>query len=433
MTTMDDTRRKTGPFEAQSRSGRPMRIMLIEPGLNPIYVNFANELARRPFIEVHYVLPRWKGDSDMFSARVVRHPVPSLRALSRILHLPTTILLRFISARARRYYEQFPETPFYFMLGRLVRDISPDLIVANPLERPYAFQAARVAKKTGIPLLIQTEMQYSGQTRSDRLYIKAYVAAARRFILPGCAYFLPWTENSRRFWVRVAPELRGRIRTLPAGIPRELFSALRGGEQKKMMLGEDHGKRREKRKEDGGTEFLMVARFVSCKDHETVLEALRLLLQRKKRFRCTFIGEGLLKKGIRRKAEELGLAEHVRFGESVPYKKMAETYRRFDCLVLASRKEAIGMVVPEAMACGIPCIVPDNGGPLTYVDHGKTGLIFRTGDPVHLAAALEKMLRRPTCQRMGRMAARTIHDRFTWPRIVDRFLGLADRATKGES
>ena len=51
-----------------------------------------------------------------------------------------------------------------------------------------------------------------------------------------------------------------------------------------------------------------------------------------------------------------------------------------DCLVLATDRETFGLVLVEAMACGITVIGSDSGGPLEIIDDEKTGLLFKTKD-----------------------------------------------------
>jgi len=55
-----------------------------------------------------------------------------------------------------------------------------------------------------------------------------------------------------------------------------------------------------------------------------------------------------------------------------------------DCLVLATQRETFGLVLIEAMACGITVVSSDSGGPLEIVDDNETGLIFKTKDSADL-------------------------------------------------
>ena len=49
-------------------------------------------------------------------------------------------------------------------------------------------------------------------------------------------------------------------------------------------------------------------------------------------------------------------------------------------LVHASVREQFGQVLVEAMACGVPPIAVERGGPATIVDHGQTGWLVEPDD-----------------------------------------------------
>jgi glycosyltransferase involved in cell wall biosynthesis len=57
--------------------------------------------------------------------------------------------------------------------------------------------------------------------------------------------------------------------------------------------------------------------------------------------------------------------------------------------------ETFGRVVIESFAKGTPVIVVDQGAAAELVDHGRTGLHFRLGDPEDLAAKVEWVLSHP--------------------------------------
>ena len=76
-------------------------------------------------------------------------------------------------------------------------------------------------------------------------------------------------------------------------------------------------------------------------------------------------------------------------------KQMTDLYRLADALVLPSDgRETWGLVVNEAMACGIPAIVADDVGcSPDLIDDGRTGLRYPTGDVAALANSIETMCR----------------------------------------
>ena len=49
-----------------------------------------------------------------------------------------------------------------------------------------------------------------------------------------------------------------------------------------------------------------------------------------------------------------------------------------DCVVLATKKETFGLVLIEAMKCGVCILGSNSGGPLEIIDDEKTGLLFES-------------------------------------------------------
>ena len=74
--------------------------------------------------------------------------------------------------------------------------------------------------------------------------------------------------------------------------------------------------------------------------------------------------------------------------------EMPRVYAAADCLVLPSQSETWGLVVNEALACGVPCVVSDTVGCAPDLIDDATGAVFRRGDVPALAAALARIRRK---------------------------------------
>lgn len=64
-----------------------------------------------------------------------------------------------------------------------------------------------------------------------------------------------------------------------------------------------------------------------------------------------------------------------------------------DVMVLATKKETFGLVLIEAMMCGVCVVASDSGGPLEIIDDGINGLLFKTFDSSDLAEKLTMLCR----------------------------------------
>jgi len=92
--------------------------------------------------------------------------------------------------------------------------------------------------------------------------------------------------------------------------------------------------------------------------------------------------------------------------------------RAADLLVHASVHEQFGQVLVEAMACGLPAIAVDRGGPAAIVDDPETGWLVEPDDAVAFAAAMvEAADDAPGRRRRGRRAREEVADRYAWHQI----------------
>lgn len=93
---------------------------------------------------------------------------------------------------------------------------------------------------------------------------------------------------------------------------------------------------------------------------------------------------------------------------------------------LPARQESFGLVVPEAMAHGLPCVVTNVGELGKMVDHGEDGFIVEPGDIAALQESLFKLVGNPhLAAQMGRAALRK-SDEYSWPAIAKKMLDWID-------
>ena len=108
--------------------------------------------------------------------------------------------------------------------------------------------------------------------------------------------------------------------------------------------------------------------------------------------------------------------DRVTFTGPLGREAVASEMQRAAALVLPSvSDESFGMVLVEAMACGIPVIASDIGGIPTVVDHGKNGLLVPPRDARALADAIQRVLDNPAfAQRLGAEGRRRAVGDYAW-------------------
>ena len=100
--------------------------------------------------------------------------------------------------------------------------------------------------------------------------------------------------------------------------------------------------------------ILYIGRLEEYKGVQHIIQTLPLLNQD---FCLQIVGRGPYKGKLLELVDKLGLNERVSFYQDLPREELVQMYARAGVFVLVSRYEAYSMVVGEALAVGVPCIV----------------------------------------------------------------------------
>lgn len=136
---------------------------------------------------------------------------------------------------------------------------------------------------------------------------------------------------------------------------------------------------------------------------------------------------------VRQMAAELRVGDKVTLAGHQAAEGYAQTLAAADAFVLPSEWEAFGIVLAEAMACGVPCVATRVGGAPDVVQDGVTGRLVGYGDEAALADALLALLRdRDAARRMGAAGQARAFAEFSWDAVVERTLALYGELTQKE-
>ena len=103
-------------------------------------------------------------------------------------------------------------------------------------------------------------------------------------------------------------------------------------------------------------------------------------------------------------------------------------YADADIFCLPSVEEGFGMVVTEAMACGLPPVVTERVGASDTIVPGENGLIVAHGDETALAEALASLVSDPELRRaMGAAARNRVMTGCSWDDYVDRVVAAYEK------
>ena len=134
-------------------------------------------------------------------------------------------------------------------------------------------------------------------------------------------------------------------------------------------------------------------------------------------------GGGELVEEFRARAAAREVGDRVHFLGPVPHAELPEVLRACDLFLLTTEPpESFGIVLIEAMACGLPVVATDYPGVRAVVVEGETGLLARQGDPADVARRLAELreLGGEGRQAMGAAGRERAEREWNWPRLLDR-------------
>jgi glycosyltransferase involved in cell wall biosynthesis len=134
---------------------------------------------------------------------------------------------------------------------------------------------------------------------------------------------------------------------------------------------------------------------------------------------------------LAREVAALGLSNRVRMLGSVPQEDLRPIYHLADLLLLASLNEGFGLVLLEAMACGLPVVAARTGSVQEVVGEAAT-LVDGPRDEAAFAGAIRDLLANQMMRADMRQRGLDRSRLFSWESTGVKTLALYDEIGCGE-
>jgi glycosyltransferase involved in cell wall biosynthesis len=186
---------------------------------------------------------------------------------------------------------------------------------------------------------------------------------------------------------------------------------------------------------NGPFRLLCIGTLHEVKGQRFLIEACKILSDKKMDWQCHFIGDGSDRSMLEALARELGVHDRIVFHGTCTSDTVRRELLLSDVLVTPSvmsrdgRREGIPVVLMEAMATGIPCIASRISGIPELVEDGITGILTPQRDVPSIAnAALRLASDSNLRQTMGQAAVGKIQASFTLRQNALLLIDLIARA-----
>lgn len=160
-------------------------------------------------------------------------------------------------------------------------------------------------------------------------------------------------------------------------------------------------------------QFIYVGRLAKEKNLETLIHAFANVQKRSagsEPWQLLFVGDGPERALLEKLAAKQGLANAITFAGGHPWYKVPAFLAQSDVLILPSQSEPWGLVVNEAMVCGMPVIVSDKCGCVAdLVKNDQNGFTFDPNQQAELEKAMQFFIQNPEkMTAMGKASLRII-------------------------
>ena len=194
-----------------------------------------------------------------------------------------------------------------------------------------------------------------------------------------CDQVVVVSEACRRMLAEAFPALEDRLEVIPNMVDVEVI-------RRKAKRGHPYTV------EPGLLHLVTLCRLSPEKHVENVFPAVQRLKDIGLSFQWHIVGGGASEVLLQQEAEAAGITDVVCFegNQPDPYPYLGQA----DLFVHPSYVESQGLVVLEAMALGVPCVVTRSLGPCEFIQDGVNGVLTEQ-DPSSLAEKVEQMLTDP--------------------------------------
>jgi len=172
----------------------------------------------------------------------------------------------------------------------------------------------------------------------------------------------------------------------------------------------------------GPIRLINVGSFQPLKNQIFIVSVARALREAGIDFQVDLLGDGETRAIVQAEVDRTGLGDRITLQGNVD--RVEEWLWRSHLYLHTAWSEAFGLVLLEAMAAGLPCVVLDAKGNRDLIEQGQNGYMIDEQDPAEFVARIQALTTSPEAYEAMSAYAREYASGFDIGRAADRFVAF---------
>ena len=173
---------------------------------------------------------------------------------------------------------------------------------------------------------------------------------------------------------------------------------------------------------------ICVGRLNEQKGLDYLIDAWHIVAKKHHDWKLDIFGAGEIKEDLQQRIKQYNLSGCITINE--PTSHIFEEYLKSSVYVMSSRYEGFGMVLLEAMSCGVPCVSFDCPyGPSDIINNGEDGILVEHLNTQALADGICKLIEHPELRKNMGVKAKENIKRFSREKVMAQWTELFNKLT----
>lgn len=135
--------------------------------------------------------------------------------------------------------------------------------------------------------------------------------------------------------------------------------------------------------------FINIANLYENKNQILLIRAFAKSFYENKNIKLLILGGGPEYNNLKSEIKKLNMENQIKLYGFVKREKVLNELQKSDVFILSSKYETFGVVVIEAMSCGLPVIATKCGGPESIIENGNLGVLVENDKFEELSKAMK--------------------------------------------